>query len=151
MHISTIRFSSSDQIATSILAIRKSHTMSYQPQSPSGLPSSPRANRQMQMLSPLDTSFPSDSSQTPSPYSSTSEKQSEKARDIFADATIPLSPASSTSSTRKANPYEGLEPRKRSGLARLFCCLGREERARRRMNRSLEFEKVGEDCHWSEY
>ncbi|KAH6868703.1 hypothetical protein J4E91_005852 [Alternaria rosae] len=125
--------------------------MSYPPLSPSGLPSSPRANRQMQMLSPLDTSFSANSSQTNSPYSSTSEKDSRKPRDIFADATIPLSPASTTASHSKENPYEGLEPRKRSGLARLFCCLGREERARRRVNRSLEFEKVGEQCHWSEY
>ncbi|KNG46786.1 hypothetical protein DDE82_006054 [Stemphylium lycopersici] len=125
---------------------------SYPPLSPNGLPSSPRANRQMQMLSPLDTSFPSTAPHTSSPYSSGSEKQPSKPVDIFADATIPLSPASSTSSsTIKENPYEGLEPRKRSGLARLFCCLGREERARRRVNRSLEFEKVGEACHWTEY
>ncbi|EMD62266.1 hypothetical protein COCSADRAFT_161876 [Bipolaris sorokiniana ND90Pr] len=124
---------------------------SYPQLSPSGLPSSPRANRQMELLSPLDTSFPSSVSQTSSPYSSTSEKQTLKSVDIFADATIPLSPISTTSSMSKENPYAGLEPRKRSGLARLFSCLGREERARRRMNRSLEFEKVGDKCHWTEY
>jgi hypothetical protein len=103
------------------------------------------------MLSPLDTSFSTNSSQTPSPYSSTSEKQSHKRVDIFADCTIPLSPSSTSSSPSKENPYEGLAPRKRSGLARLFSCLGREERARRRVNRSMEFEKVGEQCHWTEY
>ncbi|KAH7562920.1 hypothetical protein J3E72DRAFT_313999 [Bipolaris maydis] len=124
---------------------------SYPQLSPSGLPSSPRANRQMELLSPLDTSFTPSVSQTSSPYSSTSEKQTPKRVDIFADATIPLSPISTTSSMSKENPYAGLEPRKRSGLARLFSCLGREERARRRMNRSLEFEKVGDKCHWTEY
>lgn len=96
--------------------------------------------------------MPSPLSQTSSPYSSASEKKSGKSVDIFADATIPLSPMSTASSSlSKENPYEGLEPRKRSGLARLFSCLGREERARRRMNRSLEFEKVGDKCHWTEY
>ncbi|CAO2653699.1 Nn.00g031100.m01.CDS01 [Neocucurbitaria sp. VM-36] len=132
------------------------------PPSPIALPSSPRANRQMQMLSPLDTSFSSSEARTPSPYSGMSEKHSPQSlidtrhrnRDslIFANATIPLSPASSTSSSlHKESPYDGLTPRKRSGLARLFCCFGREERARRRVIRETEFEKVGEPCHWSEY
>jgi hypothetical protein len=105
------------------------------------------------MLSPLDTSFSCDSppAYTLSPYSSTSEKHAPKVVDIFANATIPLSPSSTSSSPIKENPYEGLAPRKRSGLARLFCCFGREERARRRVNRSMEFEKVGENCHWTEY
>ena len=121
----------------------------YPSLSPSGLPSSPRVNRQMDLLSPLDTSMSSSSSPTSSPYS---EKKSGKSVDIFADATIPLSPISTASSSlSKENPYEGLQPRKRSGLARFFSCLGREERARRRMNRDLEFEKVGEKCHWTEY
>ncbi|EOA86262.1 hypothetical protein ACJQWK_11815 [Exserohilum turcicum] len=116
-----------------------------------GLPASPRANRHMQTLSPLDTSFPLDKPHASSPLSANSEKPAPK-RDIFAEATIPLSPVSSTSSSPyKENPFEGLEPRKRSGFARLFCCLGREERARRRMNRHMEFEKVGEKCHWTEY
>jgi hypothetical protein len=128
--------------------------------SPYGLPSSPRANRQM--LSPLDTSFSSNESTTPSPYSDKSEKASPQSlidtrhrnRDslIFINATIPLSPTSSTtSSTYKESPYEGLTARKRSGFARFFCCFGREERARRRIIRETEFEKVGEPGHWSEY
>ncbi|RMZ70103.1 hypothetical protein GMOD_00000157 [Pyrenophora seminiperda CCB06] len=127
---------------------------SYPPLSPSGLPSSPRVNRQMQMLSPIETSYsdttPRNSSSSPNP--TTSEKP--KARDIFAEATIPLSPATSASSSgsyNKEDPYAGLAPRKRSGFARLFCCLGREERARRRADRHLEFVKVGEEVHWTEY
>ncbi|EDU48035.1 hypothetical protein PtrSN002B_005162 [Pyrenophora tritici-repentis] len=122
---------------------------SYPPLSPTGLPSSPRVNRQMQMLSPVETysdTTPRNSSS--SPDAMTSEKP--KARDIFADATIPLSPATSTSSSEE-NPYAGLAPRKRNGFARLFCCLGREERARRRADRHLEFVKVGEEVHWTEY
>jgi hypothetical protein len=129
--------------------IAQATTMASYP--PLGLPTSPRANRQMAMLSPLNTSFSSNSTSaqpwtpSPSPYSSNPQKPI----DIFANATIPLSPSSSTSSSQ--NPYEGLEPRKRSGLARLFCCFGREERARRRVDRSRGFEKVGEMGHWSEY
>ncbi|KAH7084156.1 hypothetical protein FB567DRAFT_76369 [Paraphoma chrysanthemicola] len=129
------------------------------PLSPYGLPTSPRANRQM--LSPLDTSFPSNESRTPisvSPYSDKASPQSSidtrhRNRDslIFINATIPLSPSSTSSSPSKENPYEGLVPRKRSGLARLFCCFGREERTRRRIMRETEFEKVGEPSHWSEY
>ncbi|KAF1946959.1 hypothetical protein EJ02DRAFT_393463 [Clathrospora elynae] len=126
--------------------------LSYPTLSPTGLPSSPQANRQMQMLSPLNTSFLSN--QSPPPYSASSSlgKRTPQLIDIFANATIPLSPKSSTSSLpSKDNPYKGLEPRKRSGLARLFCCFGREERAQRRVERSLEFEQVGKDCHWTEY
>jgi hypothetical protein len=67
---------------------------------------------------------------------------------IFVNATIPLSPASSINSE---SPFDGLAPRKRSAFARLFCCLGREERNRRRAMRSMEYEKVGEKCHWTEY
>ncbi|KAF1850705.1 uncharacterized protein K460DRAFT_274114 [Cucurbitaria berberidis CBS 394.84] len=135
---------------------------SIPPLSPMGLPASPRANRQMQLLSPLDTSFSSSESETPPPYSGASEKQSpqspvdtrQRNRDslIFVNATIPLSPASSTtSSLRKPDPYEGLTPRKRSVFARLFCCFGREERTKRRVMQATEFEKVGEPSHWSEY
>ncbi|EAT87044.2 hypothetical protein HBI56_139840 [Parastagonospora nodorum] len=125
---------------------------------PYGLPTSPRANRVM--LSPITTSFPSNaSSTTPSPYSDGSsprtlvETQQYRNRDslIFINATIPLSPSSTSSSPHKENPYDGLVPRKRNGLARLFCCFGREERARRRVVRETEFEKVGEMGHWSEY
>jgi hypothetical protein len=129
------------------------------PLSPYGLPTSPRANRPM--LSPIDTTFSANQSQTPtnlSPYSDKSsvrtlvEPRHHRNQDslIFINATIPLSP-SSTSSSRKADPYEGLTPRKRSGFARLFCCFGREERARRRVARDTEFEKVGEAGHWTEY
>jgi hypothetical protein len=113
------------------------------------------------MLSPINTTFPSSGSTntTPSPYSDTSsprtlvETQQYRNRDslIFINATIPLSPSSTASSPSKENPYDGLAPRKRSGLARLFCCFGREERARRRIVRDTEFEKVGEMGHWSEY
>jgi hypothetical protein len=131
------------------------------PLSPYGLPTSPRANRPM--LSPINTSF-SPESGTPttlSPYSDSSSPRTlvEPTRHrrnqdslIFINATIPLSPSSSTSSSAKENnPYEGLTPRKRSGFARLFCCFGREERARRRIARDTEFEKVGEAGHWTEY
>jgi hypothetical protein len=34
---------------------------------------------------------------------------------------------------------------------RLFCCFGREERARRKVLKETGFEKVGEMGHWSEY
>ncbi|KAF2846677.1 hypothetical protein T440DRAFT_354765, partial [Plenodomus tracheiphilus IPT5] len=134
-----------------------------------GLPPSPRANRQM--LSPLDTALSTNNatSQNPSPYSTASNSSSAStlvatqpplrshSSLIFVNATIPLSPASSasTASPRKervGNPYDGLEPRKRSAFARLFCCFGREERARRRRDRSVEeFEKVGGSGHWSEW
>lgn len=142
---------------------------------PCGLPASPRANRQMALLSPLDTSFSASnraatlSSLPASPYSGSTEASSptstlvetrHRNRDslIFINATIPLSPASSTTSSssnsrqgKEGSPYEGLVPRKRSGFARLFSCLGREERARRRIQRDTEFVRVGESCHWTEY
>lgn len=126
------------------------------PLSPYGLPTSPRANRPM--LSPINTGFPSNQSRTPSPYSDASSPATlvetrHRNHDslIFINATIPLSPSSTSSSPSKENPYEGLTPRKRSGLARFFCCFGREERARRRIMRETEFEKVGEAGHWTEY
>lgn len=127
-----------------------------------GLPASPRANRQM--LSPIDTTFSTSEesrchTEPPPPYTDASPNTLASARQhrnrdslIFINATIPLSPSSSTSSSPiKENPYDGLAPRKRSGLARLFCCFGREERARRRVIRETEFEKVGEAGHWTEY
>lgn len=138
------------------------------PQSPHGLPASPRANRQMALLTPLDTSIPT----SPSPYSGSTEGSSSPASTlvappptstarhhrnadslIFINATIPLSPASSTHSSlhKHSSPYDGLAPRKRSGFARFFSCLGREERSRRRVARETEFVKVGEDVHWTEY
>lgn len=74
---------------------------------------------------------------------------------IFVNATIPLSPVSTTSDRsaleEREAPFEGLAPRKRNGLARLFCCFGREERARRRAQRFAEYEEVGTGGHWSEY
>ncbi|KAF2821074.1 hypothetical protein CC86DRAFT_108299 [Ophiobolus disseminans] len=135
----------------------------HSPFSPYGLPTSPRAHRQM--LSPLDTTFRSNQTQTPTTASSSPSPYSDKAspqslidtrhrnRDslIFINATIPLSPSSTSSIPSKEDPYAGLAPRKRSGLARLFCCFGREERARRRVVRDTEFEKVGEAGHWTEY
>ncbi|KAF1354280.1 hypothetical protein EJ07DRAFT_168440 [Lizonia empirigonia] len=125
-----------------------------------GLPKSPRANRQM--LLPLDTAL---SAQTPSTPSSSSETLASESQQptpntrhrnhdslIFINATIPLSPASSTSNDSTSDAQlDGLVPRKRSGFARLFCCFGREERARRRVLRATQFEKVGEKSHWSEY
>ncbi|KAF2245467.1 hypothetical protein BU26DRAFT_508118 [Trematosphaeria pertusa] len=131
------------------------------PNSPYGLPSSPRAIRQT--LAPLDTSLRPMTSPGPSPYLA-SEKRSpqpspqpfvdtrQRNRDslIFINATIPLSPASSSENSFKEEPFDGLAPRKRTGLARLFCCFGRQERARRRATRFTEYEKVGEKCHWSE-
>ncbi|KAF1976589.1 hypothetical protein BU23DRAFT_565742 [Bimuria novae-zelandiae CBS 107.79] len=132
--------------------------MSALPKSPYGLPNSPRATRQA--LSPLDTSFPP----TPARYSDSSASANEKEsahsftqgrlrrRDslIFANATIPLSPPLSPPSAYRENPFEGVTPRRRNPFARLFCCLGREERARRRALWADEFEKVGEDRHWTE-
>ncbi|KAG9198608.1 hypothetical protein G6514_009784 [Epicoccum nigrum] len=137
---------------------------------PVGLPQSPRATRPT--LSPLDTTFPlpdtsrpSSSSSTPSSSSETLASQSTQSTTppytrghrnadslIFINATIPLSPASSTSNDSSHDGLlDGLAPRKRSGLVRLFCCFGREERARRKVLRETQFEKVGEKCHWSEY
>jgi hypothetical protein len=110
-----------------------------------GLPASPRTTRQA--LSPIDTSFSTHPEQT-TPYSDKTARS--RSSLIFANATIPLSPSSTASSPRE-NPYEGLAPRKRSGLARLFCCFGREERARRRVVRETEYEKVEVAGHWSEY
>ncbi|KAF1913080.1 hypothetical protein BDU57DRAFT_559230 [Ampelomyces quisqualis] len=126
------------------------------PISPYALPTSPRANRPI--LSPINTAFLSNQSRTSSPCSDNSSPQTlvetrHRNHDslIFINATVPLSPSSISSSPPKENPYEGLRPRKRSGLARLFCCFGREERARRRIVRETEFEKVGEAGHWTEY
>ncbi|CAI6330496.1 unnamed protein product [Periconia digitata] len=130
------------------------------PNSPfGGLPSSPRAFRQT--LDPINTSLRPATSGNPSPYTdSASEKQSpqsfidnrQRNRDslIFANATIPLSPNASPIMEYKEQPFDGLAPRPRNGLARLFCCFGREERARRRAMRFAEYEKVGEKCHWTE-
>lgn len=131
------------------------------PNSPFGLPSSPRATRQP--LTPINTTMLSSApAGGPSPYSDNMSAASEKSstfidtrqrnRDsfIFTNATIPLSPQASPSMEYKEQPFDGLAPRPRNGLARLFCCFGREERARRRAMRSLEYEKVGEKCHWSE-
>ncbi|KAF2801001.1 hypothetical protein K505DRAFT_320105 [Melanomma pulvis-pyrius CBS 109.77] len=137
-----------------------------------GLPANPRAQRQM--LYPLDTSMsmgsaPSQHSQhssysslPPPPYTPTEKPSRQVFIDprvrnadslIFANATIPLSPTSSTSSDSQSQsqPLNGLAPRKRNGFARLFCCFGREERARRRFARDNDYEKVGGDLHWSEY
>ncbi|PVI01901.1 hypothetical protein DM02DRAFT_654044 [Periconia macrospinosa] len=126
------------------------------PNSPfGGLPSSPRANRQP--LTPINTtgvpysdnmSAASEKSTSPSSFIDTRQRNRDSL--IFANATIPLSPQASPSMEYKEQPFEGLAPRPRNGLARLFCCFGREERARRRAMRSLEYEKVGEKCHWSE-
>ncbi|KAF2623247.1 hypothetical protein BU25DRAFT_180410 [Macroventuria anomochaeta] len=133
---------------------------SFTQSTPVGLPQSPRANRQM--LLPLDTSFSTQEPSTPSSSSETLSSQSQQPtpnirhrnRDsfIFINATIPLSPASSTSNDSASDAFlQGLAPRKRDGFARLFCCFGREERARRRELRATQFEKVGEKSHWSEY
>lgn len=129
-------------------------------QSTYGLPQSPRANRQM--LHPLNTSFPTQEPSTPSSLSETLASQSQQPtfstrhrnQDslIFVNATIPLSPASSTSNDSSNDTLlEGLAPRKRNGFIRLFCCFSREERTRRRILKATQFEKVGEKCHWSEY
>ena len=131
---------------------------SFPPNSPCGLPSSPRAIRQT--LPTLNTNLRPTTS--PSLYTDTTpEKLSSQSfldsrsrnRDslIFVNATVPLSPVSSTESMDyKEQPFGGLAPRRRNGLARLFCCFGREERARRRATRDTEYEKVGEKCHWTE-
>lgn len=129
------------------------------PDSPYGLPSTPRATRQE--LSPLDTSFRPKPGQYSDLSTSSTEKVSsaqsfrddrQRRRDslIFANATIPLSPPPSSPSTFKESPFEGVTPRRRNPFVRLFCCLGREERARRRAAWADEFEKVGEKRHWTE-
>src|SRR5690242_3463127 len=123
-------------------------------QTPYGLPRSPR-----QTLLSLDTAFPpsttTNGSTTPSSSTSTlhsPRRQRSASSLIFANATIPLSPASSFSNDSSADALlEGLRPRKRSGFVRFFCCFGREERARRRVLRETGFEKVGLEGHWSEY
>jgi hypothetical protein len=131
-----------------------------------GLPATPRSARQM--LYPIDTAMslksPSEkhSSYTPSPYGTPREIPSRQVfvdprahspeSMIFANATIPLSPTSSNrSSSSEGRALSGLTPRKRNGFARLFCCFGREERARRRIARETDFKKVGDASHWSEY
>ncbi|KAF2870455.1 hypothetical protein BDV95DRAFT_496191 [Massariosphaeria phaeospora] len=135
--------------------------------SPYGLPLSPSPRVNHAHLTRLDTNTSSTSSpassRTTSPYSASDNekgspavfidtRQRRRSSLIFANATIPLSPASSISREYAAEKegFEGLAPRKRSGLARLFCCFGREERARRRAMRFADFEQVGEDCHWTE-
>ncbi|KAF2122356.1 hypothetical protein BDV96DRAFT_594244 [Lophiotrema nucula] len=152
---------------------------SYPPNSPYGLPRSPRPQ---QMLYPIDTSVGRrDSNNTnkrydsgnSSPYTSNdstpetciSEKngmlidnrQHSRETAIFANATIPLSPASSSSASNHGSDNdevyfgEGVRPRKRNPFARLFCCFGKEERARRKADRwVVEYERP-EDCHWTEY
>ncbi|KAF3044972.1 hypothetical protein E8E11_007302 [Didymella keratinophila] len=133
--------------------------LSFTQTPPSGLPTSPRANRPM--LLPLETTFQTQDS-TPSSSSDTLASHSEqttpntrvRSRDslIFANAIIPLSPVSSTSDRSTSDTLlDGLTPRKRNGFVRFFCCFGREERARRRVLRETQFEKVGEKCHWTEY
>ncbi|KAH7128632.1 hypothetical protein B0J11DRAFT_275403 [Dendryphion nanum] len=121
-----------------------------------GLPASPRPSSRP-TLSPLDTSS------NMSTRSSTSEKtlqgsfndNRERRRDslIFVNATIPLSPPNyPVYQPQTQAPFDGLAPRKRNAFARLFCCFGREERARRNINmRFTEYEQVGEKNHWSEY
>lgn len=133
--------------------------MSNSPPSPYGLPSSPRATRSN--LTPINTTL----RPTTSPYSDGSASPNEKdsanssfvdtrtrRREslIFVNATIPLTPASPVSSTYKEEPFQGLAPRRRNPFLRLFCCLGREERARRRAVWADDFEKVGEKRHWTE-
>lgn len=124
------------------------------PNSPYGLPASPRATRPG--LSPLDTSFrhaPYTDSASPREKTATNFIDNRPRRrdlDIFANATIPLSPPPSPPSTFKDSPFEGVTPRRRNPFARLFCCLGREERARRRAAWADEFEQVGEKRHWTE-
>jgi len=142
------------------------------PISPYGLPTTTRANRQM--LAYLETTLPASRDQSPTPnsalssdpsYSEKSAHYSDKTsphplintrhrnRDslIFINATVPLSPTSSSSSHTRENPYAGLAPKKRNAFGRLFCCFGRQERARRRVVRDTEFEKIGEVGHWTEY
>ncbi|KAF2010276.1 hypothetical protein BU24DRAFT_54944 [Aaosphaeria arxii CBS 175.79] len=118
------------------------------------LPASPRPMRQT--LPSLKTDLV-DNETASSPaqekgYAATSNSNRPRRQDslIFMNATIPLSPTSPLSENNHG-PYDGLVPRKRSGLARLFCCFGREESARRRAMRSMDFEKVGERQHWTEY
>lgn len=131
------------------------------------LPKSPRANREMLYL--IDTrSSRSNCSCNCNCHSTTSSPISErtlhpaaayldprKRHDdslIFADAIIPTSPASSTSSGIAKETFElGVPIRKRSGFARLFSCFGREQRARRKAEReNTAYEKAGVEVHWTE-
>jgi hypothetical protein len=132
-----------------------------------GLPASPRSPRQM--LYPIDTGMSMNSptgkhsSYTPSPYGTPREIPSRQVfldprtrspeSMIFANATVPLSPTTSSngSSRSEGKALDGLAPRKRNGFVRLFCCFGRDERARRRIARDNDFQKVGDVHHWSEY
>ncbi|KAF2736791.1 hypothetical protein EJ04DRAFT_510893 [Polyplosphaeria fusca] len=127
------------------------------PYSPyAGLPASPR---------PINTSLPPYSTTspttTPTPSSAISTKngllidnRNHAPSDlIFANATIPLSPTTSSSSSSITSNEKFLDTplKKRTALARLFCCFGAQERARRRRNRYvMEYERP-EDLHWSEY
>ncbi|KAK3201283.1 hypothetical protein GRF29_185g473718 [Pseudopithomyces chartarum] len=132
--------------------------MSILPNSPYGLPATPRATRPG--LSPLDTSFrpksglysdlPTSSTDKGSAQTFLDDRQRRRDSLIFVNATIPLSPATSSPSTYREGPFDGVTPRRRNPFARLFCCLGREERARRRAAWADEFEKVGEKRHWTE-
>lgn len=154
-----IHQSSSSNTSSVTITYPTTNAMSA-PNSPfGGLPTSPRAFRTP--LEPINTSLRPATSVGTSPYSdSVSEKQSpqsftdnrQRRRDsmIFVNATIPLSPEASPVMKYEEQPFDGLAPRPRNGLARLFCCFGREERARRRAQRFAEYEKVGEKCHWTE-
>ncbi|KAF2658190.1 hypothetical protein K491DRAFT_577072, partial [Lophiostoma macrostomum CBS 122681] len=120
------------------------------------LPPSPRPDRhdlpQLNTNIRYDSAPPSATSERPQRQAFVDRRERRQDSLIFVNATIPLSPTSSTSlHSPREDPLDGLAPRKRSPIARLFCCFGREERARRKATRFTEYEKVGEPCHWSEY
>ncbi|KAF2742094.1 hypothetical protein M011DRAFT_413251 [Sporormia fimetaria CBS 119925] len=121
-----------------------------------GLPKSPRPNQQA--FSPNPSLYNGSGSPVTSektmPQAFVDRRRRSPSSLIFVDATIPLSPPCSVTSSSHESldaPLEGLAPRKRTGFARFFSCLGREERARRRTQRPSDYVKVGESCHWTEY
>ncbi|KAF2472970.1 uncharacterized protein BDR25DRAFT_341738 [Lindgomyces ingoldianus] len=141
---------------------------SYSPRSPFGLPQSPRPNGMLSpgMLSPINTTLSSpsspryDSGATSPTNQALSEKgpqpifidtrQRRRESMIFVNATIPLSPRSSIALGDRSDTQSLREPpRKRRGIARLFCCFSSEARERRKRQRYMDFERM-EDVHWTE-
>lgn len=127
-----------------------------------GLPATPRPTRQVfypKIKTDVDSAYGSAASSAtsekalwfPQAYIDTRQRHPDSM--IFVNATIPLSPPYSAASVEAPQAeFDGLAPRKRNAFARLFSCLGREEKARRRHNSLYtQYEKVGAPLHWTEY
>ena len=122
-----------------------------------GLPSTPRAKRET--VTTVVTVMEDDLHSAASSFTLVNEKPRQMFVDtrprnhdsiMFANATIPVSPTDSDCSDAQ-DAMNGLQPRPRNGFARLFCCFGREARARRRYERENYYEPAGKKLHWSEY